>query len=79
MRKSRGNVVSAGRAGRSATAPTRSALFLMFIGPWDQGGPWSPTGIDGVDRWLNRVWGPRLPTWTARCRTRGQMLEAPRS
>ena len=31
-------------------------LFLMFMGPWDQGGPWSPTGIGGVHRFLNRVW-----------------------
>jgi leucyl-tRNA synthetase len=31
-------------------------LFLMFMGPWDQGGPWSPTGIDGVHRFLRRVW-----------------------
>src|SRR5207248_9544830 len=31
-------------------------LFLMFIGPWDQGGPWSTTGIDGVYRFLGRVW-----------------------
>jgi leucyl-tRNA synthetase len=31
-------------------------LFLMFMGPWDQGGPWSPTGIGGVARFLNRVW-----------------------
>jgi leucyl-tRNA synthetase len=31
--------------------------FLMFIGPWDQGGPWSDEGINGVVRWLNRVWG----------------------
>ena len=30
--------------------------FLMFIGPWDQGGPWSDEGINGVVRWLNRVW-----------------------
>ena len=28
----------------------------MFIGPWDQGGPWNPTGIGGVHRFLNRVW-----------------------
>jgi leucyl-tRNA synthetase len=28
----------------------------MFIGPWDQGGPWSDEGINGVVRWLNRVW-----------------------
>jgi leucyl-tRNA synthetase len=31
--------------------------FLMFIGPWDQGGPWSDVGINGVARWFNRVWG----------------------
>ena len=28
----------------------------MFIGPWDQGGPWSDTGIDGMHRFLGRVW-----------------------
>ncbi|CAI8041407.1 Leucine--tRNA ligase [Geodia barretti] len=28
----------------------------MFIGPWDQGGPWSDEGINGVVRWLNRLW-----------------------
>jgi leucyl-tRNA synthetase len=32
----------------------------MFIGPWDQGGPWSATGIDGIHRWLGRVWGAAL-------------------
>jgi leucyl-tRNA synthetase len=26
------------------------------MGPWDQGGPWSPSGIGGVHRFLNRVW-----------------------
>jgi len=31
-------------------------LFLMFIGPWEQGGPWNPRGVDGVVRFLNRVW-----------------------
>ena len=28
----------------------------MFLGPWDQGGEWSDTGINGMARWLNRVW-----------------------
>jgi leucyl-tRNA synthetase len=28
----------------------------MFMGPWDRGGPWSPTGIEGVHRFLRRVW-----------------------
>jgi leucyl-tRNA synthetase len=34
----------------------------MFMGPWDQGGPWSPTGIGGVHRFLNRVWTLVLDT-----------------
>ncbi len=31
-------------------------LYEMFIGPYDQGIPWNPTGIDGSKRFLNRVW-----------------------
>ncbi|MEX0762964.1 MAG: leucine--tRNA ligase [Dehalococcoidia bacterium] len=30
--------------------------YLMFLGPWDQGGDWSDSGINGISRWLNRVW-----------------------
>jgi leucyl-tRNA synthetase len=30
--------------------------FLMFIGPWDQGGSWNARGIQGIVRWLHRVW-----------------------
>ena len=30
--------------------------FLLFIGPWDQGGPWNPQGFEGIPRFLNRVW-----------------------
>ena len=55
MSKSRGNVQDpdelVGRYGADAVR-----LFLMFMGPWDQGGPWSPTGIGGISRFLNRVW-----------------------
>ena len=55
MSKSRGNVVDpdeiVGQLGADAVR-----CFLMFIGPWDQGGPWSAVGINGVSRWLNRVW-----------------------
>ncbi len=28
----------------------------MFFARWDMGGPWSSGGIDGVMRWLRRVW-----------------------
>jgi len=31
-------------------------LFLMFIGPWEEGGAWNPRGIEGVQRFLNRAW-----------------------
>ena len=55
MSKSRGNVQDpdelVARYGADAVR-----LFLMFMGPWDQGGPWSPTGIGGVAKFLNRVW-----------------------
>jgi leucyl-tRNA synthetase len=29
--------------------------FLMFIGPWNEGGPWDGKGIEGVSRWLRRA------------------------
>ena len=30
--------------------------YLMFLGPWDKGGDWSDSGINGISRWLNRIW-----------------------
>jgi leucyl-tRNA synthetase len=55
MSKSRGNVQDPDDLVQRYGADT-VRLFLMFMGPWDQGGPWSPTGIGGVHRFLNRVW-----------------------
>jgi leucyl-tRNA synthetase len=55
MSKSRGNVEDPDDLVRQHGADT-VRLFLMFMGPWDQGGPWSATGIGGVYRFLNRVW-----------------------
>jgi leucyl-tRNA synthetase len=55
MSKSRGNVEDPDKLVARYGADT-VRLFLMFMGPWDQGGPWSPTGIGGVHRFLNRVW-----------------------
>jgi len=55
MSKSRGNTQDPDALVARYGADT-IRLFLMFMGPWDQGGPWSPNGIGGVHRFLNRLW-----------------------
>ncbi|MBI3993008.1 MAG: leucine--tRNA ligase [Candidatus Lambdaproteobacteria bacterium] len=55
MSKSRGNVVNPDALVRDYGADTVRA-YLMFIGPWDQGGPWNPKGIEGMARFMNDVW-----------------------
>ena len=59
MSKSRGNTVDPDHLVARYGADT-VRLFLMFMGPWDQGGPWTETGIDGVHRFLRRVWTATL-------------------
>ncbi len=55
MSKSRGNVIAPDPLVQKYGADTVRA-YLMFIGPWDRGGPWNPEGIEGVYRFLHRVW-----------------------
>jgi len=55
MSKSRGNVVAPDEQVTRYGADV-FRLYLMFIGPWDQGGPFGLEGISGIERWLNRVW-----------------------
>jgi leucyl-tRNA synthetase len=54
MSKSRGNVVNpqdfVDRYGSDALR-----CFLMFIGPWSEGGPWDSRGIEGISRFLRRA------------------------
>ena len=55
MSKSRGNVVAPDDQVREHGADAFRCQ-LMFIGPWDQGGPYNPSGMPGIVRWLNRLW-----------------------
>ncbi len=55
MSKSRGNVVNPDEYVAKLGADTVRA-YLMFVGPWEQGGEWNDDGISGIHRWLNRVW-----------------------
>jgi leucyl-tRNA synthetase len=55
MSKSKGNVVNPDEYVNELGADTVRA-YMMFLGPWEQGGEWFDTGISGVSRWLNRVW-----------------------
>ncbi|MBA3450663.1 MAG: leucine--tRNA ligase, partial [Chloroflexia bacterium] len=32
-------------------------LHLMYLGPWEQGGPWSARGITGMERFIRRAYG----------------------
>ena len=55
MSKSRGNVVAPDQYVSKSGADT-VRVYLMFIGPWDAGGPWNFSGIEGARRFLDRVW-----------------------
>ncbi|HYY54896.1 MAG TPA: class I tRNA ligase family protein, partial [Candidatus Dormibacteraeota bacterium] len=59
MSKSRGNVQAPDSyIERYGTDAFR--LFLMFIGPWEEGADWDDAGIDGTSRFLHRVWSLAL-------------------
>jgi len=55
MSKSKGNVITPD-AYVSELGADAVRAYLMFIGPWEQGGEWDDSGISGISRWLNRVW-----------------------
>jgi leucyl-tRNA synthetase len=55
MSKSRGNVIDPDEQVRLYGADTVRG-YLMFGYRWSEGGPWNTENIQGVVRWLNRVW-----------------------
>lgn len=55
MSKSRGNVVNPDEYIRSYGADALR-MYLMFLGPFEQGGDFRDTGIRGITRFLERVW-----------------------
>jgi len=61
MSKSRGNVVDPDEQVDNFGADTVRA-YLMFGYRWEEGGPWKTENIQGVVRWLRRVWSIVLET-----------------
>ncbi len=55
MSKSRGNVVNPDEVIAEYGADSLR-LYEMFMGPLEHGKPWSTTGVEGVYRFLARVW-----------------------
>lgn len=55
MSKSRGNVVNPDDVIKEFGADTLRA-YILFIGPIDTDAPWSTEGINGVNRFIKRVW-----------------------
>jgi leucyl-tRNA synthetase len=65
MSKSRGNVIAPDDLVQRYGADTVRG-YLMFGWRWEQGGPWDSQGIEGIVRWLQRVWNLMLaPTTTS--------------
>ncbi len=54
MSKSRGNTISADEI-REKVGADALRTFICFMGPLDKDKPWSPTGIEGVRRFLDRI------------------------
>jgi len=62
MSKSKGNVVSPAAIVERVGADT-ARCYILFVGPPDQDADWSDEGVEGVHRFLSRLW--RLSAETA--------------
>jgi leucyl-tRNA synthetase len=55
MSKSLGNVINPDEVVNKHGADVLR-LYEMFLGPLEKAKPWSTKGLEGIDRFLNRVW-----------------------
>jgi leucyl-tRNA synthetase len=62
MSKSKGNVVSPAAIVERVGADT-ARCYILFVGPPDQDADWSDAGVEGIHRFLGRLW--RLAAETA--------------
>ena len=60
MSKSRRNVITPDSVVDAYGADSLRAT-IMFMGPFDADAQWDETGINGIWRWLNRVWDLAYP------------------
>jgi leucyl-tRNA synthetase len=55
MSKSRGNVINPDEV-RESYGADATRMYICFLGPFDKDKPWNTQGIEGVRRFLERVW-----------------------
>lgn len=55
MSKSKGNVVDPDKEVEKHGADA-VRMYLGFMGPFDQGGPWNPNGMTGINRFIEKIW-----------------------
>ena len=55
MSKSKGNTVAPDEFIDQYGSDT-FRIYLMFMGPYDEGGDWNDKGIKGIYRFLNKIW-----------------------
>ncbi len=80
MSKSKGNVVSPASIVERLGADT-ARCYILFVGPPDQEAEWSDEGVEGVHRFLGRLWrlaaetaeraGPPAGEWTGSAAAQG--------
>jgi leucyl-tRNA synthetase len=75
MSKSRGNVIDPDEQVRNYGADV-VRCYLMFGYRWSEGGPWNTENIQGVVRWINRVWSLYTEPATASGRPDAKEVQA---